>query len=54
MKFVLNSVLLQMSGTETSVGDVINPFNILNHQVLHLIGGNDDLRASDEAFDNGG
>ena len=41
-------------GTETSVGDVINPFNILNHQVFHLIGGNDGLHVSDKAFDDGG
>ena len=42
------------TGTETSVRDVINPFNILNHQAFHLIGGNDNLRASDKAFDIGG
>ena len=42
------------TGTETSVGELINPFNILNHQVFHLIGGNDDLPASDKTFDNGG
>ena len=42
------------TGMETSVRDVINPFNILNHQVFHLIGGNDNLCASDKAFDNGG
>ena len=41
-------------GTETSVGDVIDPFNILNHQVFHLVGGNYGLCWSDEAFDDGG
>ena len=41
-------------GTETSVGDVINTFNILHHQMFHLIGGNDGLRGSDKAFNDGG
>ena len=41
-------------GTETSGGDVINTFNILNHQMFHLIGGNDGFRGSDKAFNDGG
>ena len=41
-------------GTETSVGDVINSFNILNDQMFHLVGGNDGLRGSDKAFNDGG
>ena len=40
-------------GAEASVGDVINSFDILNHQMFHLIGGNDGLRGSDKAFNDG-
>ena len=32
--------------SETAVGDVVNPFKGLNNEVLHLVGGNDDLCGS--------
>ena len=42
------------TGSETAVRDVVNSFNILDHEVFHLVGGNDDLSVSGKALDDGG